>query len=136
MSGARGGPRTGPSPLAGLLRSASLGRRGPGHAGASFGSLVVLQFAVGSPWTGTGLHEVRTHQSVFLFTLVVKDTKIWASFVMNRDFKRDTNGINCNITIEMIFNFITLFYTFVVSPIVPYVLTRSFGVCGEKRLSQ
>lgn len=42
----------------------------------SFGSPVVLQFAVGSSWAGTGLQEVRALQSVLLLTLVEGEGKI------------------------------------------------------------
>lgn len=40
----------------------------------SFGSPVVLQFAVGSSWAGTGLQEVRALQSVLLLTLFALGT--------------------------------------------------------------
>lgn len=56
-------------------RSLGGGGGGGGGGGASFGSLAVLQLTAGSLGTGTGLREVRTHQSVFLLTLEVGDGK-------------------------------------------------------------
>lgn len=63
-------------PLARLLSPGSLGRCGGREASAPFGSPVVLQLTVGPSRAGTGLQEVWTHQSVLLFTLVVREAKM------------------------------------------------------------